>query len=117
MPRAKKPDSTTPRRRHFFREWRKHRKLSLERASEAVGMSRENLGKIERGQVPYDQDWLERLAVVYDCEPVDLITRNPLDAEGPWLIWDKLAEAQRKQALRVLRALAEEDKGHGDKAA
>ncbi len=34
--------------------------------------------------------------------------RNPLDPEAPWSIWERLKPEQRKQAIRVLRALADE---------
>lgn len=109
MARVIKPPRSQPRRRHYFREWRKLRKLSTERAAEQIGMSRENLGRMERGEIPYDQDWLERAANVYGCDPADLIARNPLDDEGPWRIWEKLAEAQRRQAIKLLKVLADEE--------
>lgn len=96
------------RRRHFVREWRQYRGLSQDRLAERLEMSKASLSRIESGKQPYTQDVLEALAYALACEPADLIVRNPLDAEAPWSIWDTLKPAQRKQAIRVLKALADE---------
>lgn len=103
-----KPRFKGARRPTFIRQWRKHRGLTLERLSERVDMSVGNLSQIERGSYAYTQDTLEALAQALSCEPADLIMRNPLDPEAPWSIWERLNPAQRKQAIRVLKALAEE---------
>lgn len=72
-------------------------------------MSKASLSRIENGKQPYTQDVLEWLAYSLRCEVGDLIMRNPLDPEAPWSIWDTLKPAQRKQAIRLLKALAEEE--------
>lgn len=72
-------------------------------------MSKASLSRIETGKQPYTQNVLEQIAGALRCEPADLIMRNPLDPEVPWSIWDALKPAQRKQALRLLKALAEEE--------
>lgn len=97
------------RRPTFIRHWRKFRNLTLERLAERVGMSVGNLSLIERGKYGYNQDTLEALAFALQCEPSDLIVRNPLDPEAPWSIWDTLKPEQRRRAIRVLKALAEEE--------
>lgn len=79
--------------------------MTQEQAAEPLSMDASNLGRIERGLVPYDQRLLEAAAELYGCEPADLIMRNPLDAEAPWSIWEQLKPAQRKQAVRLLKAL------------
>lgn len=104
MPPIPKPKRH--RNRHFIAQWRKHRGLTQEQMSERIGMSRENYSKIERGLVPYNQDFLEAAAEALNCEPADLIMRDP--ASALWSLVDTLkgmGEAQQHQALAVIEAL------------
>lgn len=103
MPPVSKPKRQ--RQSHYLREWRKFRGYSAEAASEMIGMSRENLGRIERGEVPYNQDVLELLAEAYRCEVADLLVRNPLDPEGIWSLWNEAQPAQRRQIVDVVKVL------------
>jgi transcriptional regulator with XRE-family HTH domain len=100
---------TRKRRPIFIRAWRKHRGLTLENLAERIGTTHASLSRIERGEQPYNQDLLDLLADELRCEPADLIARNPLDSEPVWMLWRDLTPAQRKQALRVLKALREQD--------
>jgi transcriptional regulator with XRE-family HTH domain len=100
---------SSPRRPTFIRQWRKHRTLTLEKLAARVDMSVGNLSMIERGEYGYSQDTLEALADALQCEPADLLMRNPLDLEAPWSIWESLKPNQRKQAIRLLRALREDE--------
>ena len=92
-------------RRHFIREWRKHRGLTQDHLAERVGIARTYVSKIESGARRYDQPFLEAAAVVLDCTPADLIVRDPRDPEGIWTLWDTLEPAERRQALAVIQAL------------
>lgn len=93
----------------FLREWRKAKGMTLERVAEVLDVTPGALSQIERGQIQYTQGTLEGLAFVYGCEPGDLLIRNPTDPEAPWSIWEALKPAQRKQALRILKAMAGEE--------
>lgn len=81
----------------FLRQWREHREMTLERAGEAVDMSHAQLGRIERGLQPYNQELLERLAELYRTEPASLIMRNPADEDAMWSLWDQAKEGQRQE--------------------
>jgi transcriptional regulator with XRE-family HTH domain len=89
---------------HFIRAWRKHRGYTLEQLAERIGMTHQNLGKIERFKVPYNQELLESLALELRCAPADLITRDPSDPDSLWSILDGLPPSERSQALRMLQA-------------
>jgi len=91
--------------RHFIREWRKYRGLTLEQVAAQIGMSHQNLGKIERGLVPYNQGLLEALAENLRCEPAELIIRAPLDTEVLWLIMNQLSPLQREQVTEIARTI------------
>jgi transcriptional regulator with XRE-family HTH domain len=97
--------SASNRKRHFLRAWRKHRGYTLEQVAERLHMSHQNLGKIERCKVPWNQDLLERLAEEYRCDVTDLINRDPTDPESLWSIWDQLAPTERIQLVEVAKVL------------
>ena len=106
MPSVKKPPHQ--RRRTYLREWRKHRGYSQERVAEMLEVDQTTVSRLERGEVPYNQDILERLALVYGCEPYELITINPKLGSQPRLVWDavnRAPEQKREAILSVIEAL------------
>lgn len=76
MPRLKSlSQSGSP--RHFVREWRKHRQLTLEALAGQIGVTHGALSQLERGETAYTQSMLEALADALECTPSDLISRSP----------------------------------------
>jgi transcriptional regulator with XRE-family HTH domain len=74
---VRKPTTERVRRPTFLREWRKHRKLTLEVAAQRAGMTPGNLSQMERGTQGYSQAGLEALADVYECDPGQLLSTDP----------------------------------------
>src|ERR1700738_4009489 len=74
--------------RHFIKAWRIHRGLTQERLGDRVGVTHGALSQLERGLVNYTQPMLEALADALQCEPGDLITRDP--NSEIWSIWDQV---------------------------
>lgn len=106
MPPVPKPK----RDRHptFFKEWRSYRGLTQEVAADRLQVAQSTLSRIERGLHPFDQDFLEAAAYAYQCEPADLLIRDPLSVDAIWSITDQLRKAspaQRKQVLTVVDAM------------
>lgn len=99
-----------PSARHFLRQWRKFRGYTLEQAAERVGMSHQNLGKIERGQVPYNETLLTILADIYRTDRGSLIMRDPTRPDPLWSIYDQLAPPER---VRLVERVEEELKKTG----
>lgn len=95
----------TRKRRTFIKEWRKHRGLTQEALAERVGMSPGNVSLIERGLQNYTQETLEAFGDALQCEPADLLMRNPLDSEGIWSVWDQAKPAQRAQIVEIAKTL------------
>ena len=87
----------------FIRAWRKHRKLTLERLSERVGVTSGALSQLERGEVGYTQPMLEAVADALDCTPSDLIMRDPKADEGLYVIWSQIPASDQRKALKVLK--------------
>lgn len=98
-----RPRPKAPRfRPTFMRQWREYRGMTLERAGEAVEMSHAQLGRIERGLQPYNQELLEALAELYGTEPASLIMRDPTKDDGIWSLWDQAQEAERRETTKFL---------------
>ena len=106
---AKVKSNLKTRRQTYFKEWRKHRNLTLERLAERINVTIGALSQLENGTTNYTQPMLEALADALYCQPADLIMRPPsVDAElklAPEvaLLWDQIPVADRDQALRILR--------------
>lgn len=79
-----------PKFHHHIKAWRKFRGLSQERLADRVGMSVSSISQLETGKQGYTQATLEALADAMQCEPGDLLMRNPLETEAIWSIWDRL---------------------------
>lgn len=102
MARTKSKDGPP---RHFLRAWRKAKGHTLEQVAERIGMTSQNLGKVERGLVPYTQTLLELLAVEYGTEPASLIMRDPADPAGIWSVHDTLSSVERAQLVEMAKVL------------
>ena len=106
MPPVKKPERT--RGRTFLKEWRVYRDLTQEEAAARVDIDRTTLGRIEKGALPYNQDFLEKAAEAYGCEPEDLIMIDPLRPDPPKLVYDALKHAspsRQQEVWRMIEAL------------
>lgn len=91
--------------RHYLREWRKFRGYTLEHVAERVGMSHQNLGKIERGRVPYNEVLLDILSEIYRTDRGSLIMRDPSVKDAFWSIYDQLPAPERN---RLVERVADE---------
>ena len=90
------------RRRHFIKEWRKHRGLSQEQLAERVGVAVSTISQLENGRQGYSQATLEALAEALNCQPADLLMRDPSRPAAIWSIWEDLPEQSRDQAIQIL---------------
>ena len=92
--------------RHFVREWRQYRKLTLEQLAERVGVTHGALSQLERGLTNYTQPMLEKLAFALLCEPADLIMRDP--NSDTWSILDEvrgLPDADVHRIAAIIQAM------------
>jgi transcriptional regulator with XRE-family HTH domain len=100
MPPVSKP--SRERRATFFLQWRKFRKLSQEAAAERIGVDRSTISRIEKGESPYDQDFLEKAAFAFGCDPEDLLTIDPTKRDPLREVWANLEKASPDVKARVL---------------
>lgn len=109
MPPVKKP--TRQRRRHFIKEWREYRHLTQEQVADRVGIAATTWGRIENGKSPYNQDFLEEAAYALQCEPWDLINRDPTKEGEVYDLMRHLNENQKREAETFIRYLSERKSG------
>ncbi len=93
-----------PRRKTFLREWRRIKPgRTLEQVAAELHISQPQLGRIERGDQPYNQDLLEALAEFYGCTVADLLIRDPSSPNAIWSIWESAKPGDK----RLIAAAAE----------
>jgi transcriptional regulator with XRE-family HTH domain len=99
----------------YIREWRTFRGLTQDQAVDRlaalddphVPTTAASLSRLENGKQPYSQRSLEALAQIYDCEPDELLGRDPTK-EGRVIDFMKhLDSAQQAQALAILKAFTQ----------
>jgi len=97
--------------RHFIREWRKYRGLTLERLAERIDVTHGAISQLERGLINYTQPMLEALAVALSCEPADLLQQPPSSTHNELADYVMRLDAhKREQALRLLRIALDDEK-------
>lgn len=100
----------------YFKEWRKYRHLTQEQVIDRLAAMEDplipqttaSLSRLENGKQPYTQRSLEALAEVYQCEPEQLLGRDPYKEGEVIDMWSRLTERQQRQALAVIDALRQE---------
>lgn len=116
-PRPKKPRAW---RRTFIRKWREHRGLSQDRLIERLGadpdepdqpfLTKASLSRIENGKQPYSQRILERLAEALNCDPADLLMRDPSQKDAPWDVYEAvrgLPPEKQADIAKMVKAIPE----------
>lgn len=87
----------------YLKQWRKHRGYTQDRLAEMTGLSKPYLSQLETGKRQYTQELLEAFATALQCEPADLIIRDPSDPDGIWSIWDQLQPVERGQVVEIAK--------------
>ncbi|TPK14139.1 helix-turn-helix transcriptional regulator [Mesorhizobium sp. B2-5-11] len=98
--------------KHFIREWRKFRGLSLRRLAERMETepgelltSHANIQRIEKYEQPYTQEILEAIAEALEVTPIDLLAVDPTKNGEVVDLLRLINDKNRDQAVRVLKAL------------
>lgn len=113
----------------FLKEWREHRDMSQEALADrvtdlteswgdrAMKVNKSDISKLERGKRRYNSDQLEALALVLKCDPADLVSYTPQQADEIKRLVSKIVTRGRASDLRLLRAISEDDEGSASGAA
>lgn len=103
MPSVKRPHRE--RQRTYLKEWRDYRGRRQNEVADLLEIAPSTLSRLEAGKTPYDQDVLEKLSVIYGCDPEDLISINPNHTAAMTEVVKALRNADdetRKRALSIL---------------
>jgi Predicted transcriptional regulator len=99
----KKKESLRP---TFIREWRAYRNLSQDRLvarvrENLIGFSKSTLSRLENSKQAYTQPMLEALADALNCEPADLLARDPTSEF--WTLYDALRKMRPEQQRQIAK--------------
>lgn len=107
MPRMRKgighPKPDKP--RYYFKEWRKKAGLTQEQLAERVGVTASSISQLENGKQGFTDTTLEALAWALNCDPADLLGRNPLKDGIVVDIMELLRDRDPDLVRRVIEAL------------
>lgn len=93
------------RRTTYFKEWRKKRGLTLERAGELAGMTAGNISAMERGEQGYTQDGLEALADIYKVPPGWLTDVHPEKLGDILPLWEAAKPNDRLKIIDIAKTI------------
>lgn len=102
----------------YIREWRKHRKMTLERLSGLLeergqhDLGPSALSMLERGQRAYTQQTLEALAGALGTDVQSLLTRDPSNPQDPnaiWSIWEQANPTERQLIVDIAKTITKTD--------
>lgn len=97
------PRLKRPRPAFFFRAWRDYRGLTQEQVAERIDMSVATVSQIESGAQGFTESSLIALAEAYQCEPADLLSRDPrIESQ----VVDMMALIKRKDPQTVMAILS-----------
>lgn len=94
-----KPDGKP---RHFIREWRKKRGLTLEQLAGRLEVATSSISQLENGKQGYSQPMLEAIADALGCQPADLLMRDPSREDAIWSIESQLKTASPEKRNAIL---------------
>jgi transcriptional regulator with XRE-family HTH domain len=88
--------------RHFIKAWRKHRGLTQEQLASRIEAAVSTISQLETGKQGYSQPMLESLAGALDCQPADLLMRDPSRDKAVWSIEEQLKKAPPDRQVQII---------------
>lgn len=104
MPAKEKTTSSRRPSKLYLQAWLKKKDITAENLAERLNTSKSVISKLATGRQQYTQEWLERIAFAFDCEPVALL-RDP-ENESAVEILEQLPPATIERAIKILKALS-----------
>jgi transcriptional regulator with XRE-family HTH domain len=89
----------------YIREWRKFRGKKVWQLAEFIGVSNGHVSRIERGEKPYSQEFLELAAEYLETDPGSLLMRNPQQPDAIWSLWEHASVGERQDIERLAQVI------------
>jgi transcriptional regulator with XRE-family HTH domain len=86
-------------------KWRHYRNKTQAQVAEALGITAVHVGRLERGERPYNQKLLEDLAEYLICEPAHLLMVDPTLPDAKWSLWETVQAVPEDRADDVRRVI------------
>lgn len=83
--------------------WLRYRDMTAEELASKLDTSKSVISKLLTGKQRYNQDWLERIAFVLNCD-VPALLRDPHRPSADEII-DKMSEVDRERSINILKAM------------
>lgn len=97
---------------NYVRQWRRHRKLTLQQLAERSKLSITTVSEIERHVTDFTGKTLGDIARALETNPASLLHGPPAEGDEIWAIWEDLGrQNRRREVVAVLRALRDIHKG------
>lgn len=105
MPKRIALQKPARRRKTFIAAWREHRGLTQDQLAERLESSKASISRIESGQQPYTQDFLEAAAAALRTDVASLLMRDPTSKDAIWSIWDQAKEGERSMIVDIAKTI------------
>lgn len=100
--------------RHYIKEWRQHRGLSLRRLADRLEttaggdplLSYASLGRIERGEQPFTEETIQAIADALGVSRMSLLEMHPEQEATLIELFKRLPASEQEHARRYLETLA-----------
>lgn len=95
------PNFKQERPTYYFKQWRKFRGLTQEMLAERIHATPSTISQLETGKQGFTNSTLEALADALNCQPGDLLMRDPLKTDAVWSLRDKFSKATPELQQRI----------------
>ena len=96
------PNFKQERPTYYFKQWRKYRGLTQEMLAERIHATASTISQLETGKQGFTNSTLEALAEALNCQPGDLLMRDPLKVDAIWSIQDQFLKATPDQQKQIV---------------
>jgi transcriptional regulator with XRE-family HTH domain len=96
-------------KRLFLKEWRKFKKLTLEKVADRLDVAAATVSRYESGKIKLSVEQLIQFADAIGCEPDDFFHDPGGRDYQAWRIIQGMKPSDQERALRILETLAGAD--------
>jgi len=89
----------------FIAQWREYRTLTQEQLAARLDMTQSHLSMLENGKRGYTQETLEAIAEALQTDVASLLTRNPVNGDPIWSVWDQAKPSERQLILDLAKTV------------
>jgi transcriptional regulator with XRE-family HTH domain len=93
-----------------LKAWRAYRGKTQAEAAAAADKNTSQISRLESGEIPYDQHYLETLANFYECEPWQLLIQDPVDTAWLYKFFFSLTDDLQDKLMELAEIKKQRDR-------